>query len=150
MAIRQFSTRDVITAPRETSVLETARLMRKHHAGAIVITDEKGGRCVPVGIVTDRDIVLEVLAPDLDAASLSAGDIMTPDLVTVKESEGVFRTIELMRAKGARRAPLVDSEGALAGIVSVDDLIDLLADELSALAKLISRGQKQEAATRPG
>ena len=73
---------------------------------------------------------------------------MTGDLITVKESEGVFRTIQLMRAKGARRAPVVDSEGALAGIVSVDDLVELLADELSELAKLISREQKREAEIR--
>ena len=148
MAIGELSIREVVIAPRETSVLEAAKLMRQHHVGDIVVTDEAGGRCVPVGIVTDRDIVLEVLAQELDAASLSVGDIMTGDLITVKESEGVFRTIQLMRAKGARRAPVVDSEGALAGIVSVDDLVELLVDELSELAKLISREQKREAEIR--
>ena len=148
MAIGELSIREVVIAPRETSVLEAAKLMRQHHVGDIVVTDETGGRCVPVGIVTDRDIVLEVLAQDLDAASLSVGDIMTGDLITVKESEGVFQTIQLMRAKGARRAPVVDREGALIGIVSVDDLVELLAEELSELAKLISREQKREAEMR--
>jgi CBS domain-containing protein len=73
---------------------------------------------------------------------------MTGDLVTVRENEGVFQTIQLMRAKGVRRAPVVDKEGALIGIVSADDFINLLAEELSELAKLISREQKREAETR--
>ena len=148
MPIGELAIRQVVVAARETSVLDAAKLMRQHHVGDIVVTDETGGRRVPVGIVTDRDIVLEVLAQELDATSLSVGDIMTGDLITVRESEGVFETIQLMRAKGARRAPVVNSEGALAGIVSVDDLVELLAEELSDLAKLISREQKREAEIR--
>jgi CBS domain-containing protein len=100
-------------------------------------------------MVTDRDIVLEVLAQDLDATGLSVGDIMTSDLITVKDYEGVFETIQLMRAKGARRAPVVNGKGVVVGIVSVDDLVELLAEELSELAKLISREQKRGVAMRP-
>ena len=148
MPIGEFATRDVITAPRQASVLDVAKLMRKHHVGDIVVTDEIGGRNVPAGIVTDRDIVLETLAQDVDPERVSAGDIMTQELVTVKESDGVFGAIELMRATGTRRAPVVDPQGALTGIISVDDLVGLLAEELSAVSKLISREQKQEVATR--
>ena len=78
----------------------------------------------------------------------SVGDIITGDLTTVRDYEGVFQTIQVMRAKGARRAPVVDSEGALVGIVSLDNFVELLAEELSELSKLISREQKQEAETR--
>ena len=148
MPIGELSIREVIIASRETSVLAAAKLMRQHHVGDVVITDETGGRCLPVGIVTDRDIIMEVLAQDLDAATLSVGDIMTGDLTTVRDSEGVLRTIQLMRAKGARRAPVVDNEGALVGIVSVDDLVELLAKELSELVKLISRELAREAEIR--
>jgi CBS domain-containing protein len=148
MPVGELCIRQVVVTPRKTSVLEAAKLMRQYHVGDIVVTDEIGGRKVPVGIVTDRDIVLEVLAQELDAATLSAGDIMSSDLVTVRENEGVLQTIQLMRAKGARRAPVVNSEGALVGIVSVDDLVELLAEELSQLAKLIAREQKLEAELR--
>ena len=148
MPVGELCIRQVVVAPRNASVLDAAKLMRQHHVGDIVVTDEIAGRRVPVGIVTDRDIVLEVLAQELDATSLSAGDIMSSDLITVRENEGVFQTIQLMRAKGARRAPVVNSEGALVGIVSVDDLVELLAEELSQLAKLIAREQKLEADLR--
>ncbi len=148
MPVGELCIRQVVVTPRKTSVLDAAKLMRQHHVGDIVVTDEIAGRRVPVGIVTDRDIVLEVLAQELDATSLSAGDIMSSDLITVRENEGVFQTIQLMRAKGARRAPVVNSEGALVGIVSVDDLVELLAEELSQLAKLIAREQKLEAELR--
>jgi len=129
-------------------VSEAAKLMRQFHVGDIVVTDKGNKHRVPVGLVTDRDIVLEVLAQDLDAANLTLGDIMAGDLVTVREDEGVLQAVQLMRAKGVRRIPVVDKEGTLVGIVSTDDLIDLLAEELGELAKLISREQKREAEIR--
>ena len=148
MPIGELAIRQVVVASRETSVLDAAKLMRQYHVGDVVITDETDGKRLPIGIVTDRDIVLEVLAQGVDAATLSVGDIMGGDLITVREYEGAFQTIQLMRAKGARRAPVVDKEGTLIGIVSADDFIELLAQELSELAKLISREQKQEAEAR--
>jgi len=148
MPVGELCIRQAVVTSRNTSVLDAAKLMRQHHVGDIVVTDGVAGRRVPVGIVTDRDIVLEVLAQELDATSLSAGDIMSGDLITVRENEGVFQTIQLMRAKGARRAPVVNSEGLLVGIVSVDDLVELLAEELSQLAKLIAREQRLEAELR--
>jgi CBS domain-containing protein len=148
MPVGELCIRQVVIAPRDTSVLSAAKLMRQYHVGDLVVTDETAGRRVPVGIVTDRDIVLEVLGQELDAASLSLNDIMTGDLIAVREHEGVFQTIQLMRAKGVRRAPVVNGEGALVGIVSVDDLIELLAEELSELVKLVSREQKREAEMR--
>ena len=148
MGIGELAIRQVVVGSRETSVLDAAKLMRQYHVGDIVITDEADGKRLPVGIVTDRDIVLEVFAQGIDATKLTVGDIMTGDLLTVKEYEGVFQTIQLMRAKGARRAPVVDKDGALLGIISADDFIELLAEELSELARLVSREQKREAEIR--
>jgi len=148
MPIGEVCVRQVVVAPRAASVLEAAKLMREYHVGDVLVTEEREGRRVPVGIVTDRDIVLEVLAQDLDAGSLSVGEIMSNDLVTVAQNEGVFQTIQRMRAKGARRAPVVDDSGVLMGIVCVDDLVELLAEELNELAKLVSREQKREAELR--
>ena len=148
MPVGELCIREVVVTPRKASVLEAAKLMRQHHVGDVVVTDEIDGHRAPVGIVTDRDIVLEVLAQELDATSLTVGDIMTSALITVRENDGVFQTIQLMRAKGARRAPVVDSQGVLVGIVSVDDFVELLAEELSQLAKLIAREQKLEGELR--
>ncbi len=148
MPIGELAVRQVVVASRDTPVLDAAKLMRQYHVGDIVVTDETSGKRFPVGMVTDRDMVLEVMAQGVDATKLSVGDIMTEDLITVRENEGVFQTIQLMRAKGARRAPVVDKEGALIGIISADDFIELLAGELSDLAKLISRERKQEAEVR--
>ena len=148
MPIGELCIRQVVVASPSTSVLEAAKLMRQFHVGDIVVTDEIKGKRVPVGIVTDRDIVIEVLAQGLDATGLSVGDIMIGDLIAVRENEGIFQTIQLMRAKGARRAPVVNNEGTLVGIVSVDDMVELLAEELGELAKLISREQKREAELR--
>jgi CBS domain-containing protein len=149
MPVGELCIRQTVVASRDTSVQEAAKLMRQYHVGDLVVTDQAGGKRIPVGIVTDRDIVVEVLAQGLDAASLSVEDIMAQDVVTVREQEGIFQTIAKMRAKGVRRVPVVDGEGALAGIVAVDDLVELLADELGDLARLISREQKYEAEARP-
>lgn len=148
MPIGEICNRAVIFAKKDTSLLEAAQLMRQNHVGDLVIVDEKNGRRVPVGIVTDRDIVIEVIAKELDINALTAGDVMGPGLATARETEGVFETIQLMRLKGVRRMPIIDAHGGLAGIISIDDLIELLAEEMNELAKLISREQVRETKTR--
>jgi CBS domain-containing protein len=148
MPIGEICNREVVFATRDTSILEAAQLMRRHHVGDLVVVDEKNGKRIPVGIVTDRDIVIEVIAKEADINSLTAGDIMGPELVTAREAEGVFEAIQLMRLKGVRRMPVVDPHGGLVGIISVDDLVELLAEEMNELAKLISREQVREAKNR--
>jgi CBS domain-containing protein len=148
MALGEICNREVVFAQRETTVLEAARLMRQHHVGDLVVVDESAGKRVPVGIVTDRDVVLEIVCMELDPSVLTAGDIMGLELVTVRESEGVFETIRYMRAKGVRRIPVVDAHGGLVGIVTLDDLLEVLAEEMSELARLISTEKKRESQTR--
>jgi CBS domain-containing protein len=149
MSIGDICNRETIFTNRDSSLNEAAQLMRQHHVGDLVVTAEKNGRRVPVGIVTDRDLVIEVLARQVDPASVTVGDIMTTDLVTARESDGVFDTLQRMRAKGVRRLPVVDGEGELIGIVSIMDFLDLLAEELTALARLVSRAQARERTVRP-
>ena len=147
--IRELCTREVVVATRDTTIAAAAKLMRHHHVGTIVVCDQtNGGRRVPLGIVTDRDIVIEVLAPELDAGALTVGDIMGPDLITARETEGVLQALEIMRYKGVRRLPIVREDGHLVGIVSIDDLLGVLADQLSDIARIVSREQAQEAANR--
>jgi CBS domain-containing protein len=148
MPIGEFCNREVVFATRETSIPEAAQLMRKFHVGGLVVVDEVHGKRVPVGIVTDRDIVIEIVSQSLDFNEFSVGDIMSPQLISVQEKEGVFETIRLMRAKGIRRIPVVNHEGGLEGIVSADDILDLLAEEMTELAKVVPREQEREAKTK--
>ncbi|OYV15934.1 MAG: hypothetical protein CG438_1770 [Methylococcaceae bacterium NSP1-1] len=148
MPIGEFCNREVVFATRETSIPEAAQLMRKFHVGDLVVVDEIDGKRVPVGIVTDRDIVIEIVSQSLDLNEFSVGDIMSPQLISVQEKEGVFETIRLMRAKGIRRIPVVNQEGGLEGIVSADDILDLLAEEMTELAKVVPREQEREAKTK--
>ncbi|MGA2712523.1 MAG: CBS domain-containing protein [Bryobacteraceae bacterium] len=148
MLIGEVCTRKVIVASRGTSIYEAARLMREHHAGDVVVTDDFDGRRIPVGIVTDRDIVVGVLAQELNPAGLTVGEIMTAALVTAKERDGVFETVRLMRAEAVRRVPIVDADGSLIGIVSLDDIVELMAEELGDLATLIRQEQRKETEVR--
>jgi predicted transcriptional regulator len=110
--------------------------------------DEVNAKRVPVGILTDRDIVVEINAMDLDPKVITAGDIMSPELALVPENQGVLETIEIMRVKGVRRMPIVDSDNRLVGIVTIDDLLEVLAEELTDIAHIVSRGQSHERQAR--
>ena len=147
MPIGEICNREVVFSHRNHTVREAALLMREYHVGDLVVVEENGKR-KPVGIVTDRDIAISIVALGLDPDVITVGDIMGPELVTVRENQGVFETIQQMRLKGVRRLPIVGEEGALVGIVAVDDLVALFADELSELSKVIAREQMVEVKTR--
>lgn len=149
MPISEVCNREVVIVQPGETVLEAAQIMRRHHVGdVVVVVEERGGRRVPVGIVTDRDLVLEVMAPQLDPATIAVRDILTADLVTIRKDAGLFEAIEYMHAKGVRRLPVVDDNGGLIGILTLDDLIELLADEMTALARLVKHEQEKETANR--
>lgn len=148
MAVGEICNRDVATAEKALSVVGAAQMMRKHHVGDLVVVEEKEGRTYPVGIVTDRDIVVEVVAAGVDPDALKVGDIMGPEVATVHEGEGLFEALRHMRDKGVRRMPVVDHEGGLVGILTLDDLLGLLAEEMAELAKLVSHERQREATAR--
>jgi CBS domain-containing protein len=148
MPVGEICNRDVIIVRREDTILTAAKLMRQNHVGDVVVVDEKDGSRLPVGIVTDRDLVVEIMATELDQKVITAGDIMIEELVTVKENLGVFEAIQYMRAKAIRRLPVVDERGALVGILTLDDLLQLLSEELVAIARLITSQQQKEAGAR--
>jgi predicted transcriptional regulator len=146
--VGEICNRDVVIAEKALSVVEAAQLMRKHHVGDLVVVEDKGGQKHPVGIVTDRDIVVEVVAAGVNPDALKVGDIMGPEVATVRESEGLFEALRYMRDKGVRRMPVVDSTGVLVGILTLDDLLSLLAEEMTELAKLVSHERQREAVVR--
>jgi CBS domain-containing protein len=148
MSIGEICTRDVVIAPASTTVESAAELMRRHHVGDLVVVEERGHLRIALGIVTDRDIVVEVVAAGLDPKTLTVGDIMGPELVTGREEDGILDTLQIMRTRGVRRLPILAEDGSLLGIVTVDDLIEVFAEELTDLARVISRGRAREAKTR--
>jgi len=148
MSIGEFCNRSVVTALRTTSVAEAASLMRSQHVGTVIVVDEVDGRRRPVGIVTDRDIVVEVVAAGVDPQLVKIGDLMTSGLATIGEDAGFGETIREMSLRGFRRMPVVDRAGALVGIVTADDVLHHLASPLAALSDLAGRSRRMEAATR--
>ncbi len=148
MAVGELCNREVVITEKTASVVDAAQLMRTHHVGDLVVVEDRGGRKHPIGIVTDRDIVVEVVAAGVNPDSLKVGDIMGPDVATVRESEGLFEALRYMRDKGVRRMPVVNREGGLVGILTLDDLLSLLAEEMTELAKLVSHERQREATAR--
>jgi CBS domain-containing protein len=148
MRIGEICTTLSIYCTRDETVQGAALMMRTHHVGDLVVIEQAGSERVPVGILTDRDIVVSVIALGLDPASLLVGDIMSEDLLTCGEGDDVYATIERMRLRGIRRVPVVNALGGLAGIVSADDLLEFLAEEMSELARIAPHQQSHEKRAR--
>lgn len=140
MSIGDICIREVVIAKANDSVSKAARLMRDYSVRTIVITENKH----PVGILTDRDIAMRIVAETRDPEKTLIKEVMSARLITVRESASIGDGIRIMRGRGIRRLPVVDDDGNLAGIVTLDDLIDLLAEEMSALAGLIRYEQEKE------
>ncbi|WP_024297308.1 CBS domain-containing protein [Methylomicrobium lacus] len=148
MTLKTLCNREVLVAAKDDSILEAAKLMREYHAGDVIIVEERNGVRYPVGIVTDRDIVIELIAKEIAIDSVTVGDLMCRGLVLAREDDSLFDAIKLMRQKGIRRLPVVDQNGALAGIITADDLIELTTEQLRDIAGLIGREQALEKQNR--
>jgi CBS domain-containing protein len=144
MSIAELCNREVVCATRDTTILEAASLMRRHHVGDIVIVDEDADRRWPIGIVTDRDIVVEVVAVGLDPGLVKLADLMLEPLTILEEHVGVAQTFRTMAQNGVRRMPVVDAQGALLGIVTLDDLLAHLAPQLANLGELVANTRQRE------
>ncbi len=148
MSIGEICNRDVVFTLKSSSVQQGARLMRQHHVGCLVVVEDGSDPPTPVGMVTDRDLVVEIMAENVPVERLGIGDVMSNELASAREDEGVWDVIQRMRAKGVRRMPVMDLGGGLAGIVTMDDMVELLAEELSDLARLMHRERHREQETR--
>ena len=149
MSVGEYCNRAVVVAAKSTEIREAARLMRSHHVGDLIIVERRGEDNIPVGIVTDRDLVLEVLAQELDPDALTVADIMNPHLCTAQEDDDLWATLNRMRNEGIRRLPVVNARGGLEGILTVDDVLDLFAEGLMDLVRLMQKEIYREARSRP-
>ena len=149
MSVGDICNREVVIIGKDAEIRDAARLMRDHHIGALVVTEARKGVETPIGILTDRDLVIEVIAKGVVLESVLVGDVMSFDLQTAHEADGIWDTLQRMRIKGIRRIPVVNDQGGLEGILALDDLLELLSDELSQISQLISREQRLERSLRP-
>lgn len=143
MAVGDVCSRNVVIVFRNDTVADACRLMRERHVGSVVVVDGDGGKA-PVGMLTDRDVAVAVVAPGLDPETTLVAAVMRPGTVAVPETRGIGDAIALMRDQGVRRLPVVDQAGRLVGLLAADDLLDLLAGEISDLAVMVSRGVTRE------
>ena len=139
MFIRDYCNRNVICCEPDAPIAEVAALMRRHHVGdVIVIGVQQQEQRVPIGIITDRDILVETIALDIEARLFTASDLMSTPLTTVQEDASRAEALGIMRGKRVRRLPVVNRAGGLFGMVTSDDLLNVLAGELSMLACLMT------------
>ena len=145
MTVENVFTPSLVKASRMATVQEAARLMRKHHVGALIVTDEGLDRDKPVGIVTDRDIVIKAVADGLPHGT-RLEEVMTQALATVLRSDTLEHALELMRTRGVRRLAVAEPGGELAGFLSFDDVVDRLAAEVAGVHGVLGNELSREIA----
>ena len=148
MNVGAYCSRTVVYVYSQETPLDAARIMREQHVGDVVIieehAEEDGERKVPVGIVTDRDIAIEIVAEEVGPTEVSVLDICRKNLVVVGESDSLSECISTLKREGVRRAPVVDEEGFLIGIISIDDIIEILSEQFANVADLVGYQAQQE------
>lgn len=150
MSVGHYCNREVVISYSDESIQEAAKLMRQHHVGCLVIVekDSEKNYSKPVGILTDRDIVVELIAEGVDLSSISVGDVFNRQLLTVSEDEPLTDVVDKMKAKGVRRVPVINESDGLVGILALDDLIELYAEQLSHIVDVINQEKNYEEKTR--
>jgi CBS domain-containing protein len=142
----EFCNRHVVIASAAETLLDAARRMLDRHVGCVVVVEERTDGAIPVGMLTDRDIVVGVLArTDRHLHAIQVGDVMSEPPMTVNERESLHDVLKQMRAFGVRRMPVVDDRGALQGLIGFDDLVESLKEQLTDLASLLARQRQREA-----
>ena len=144
MSAGEYCNRDVVMISKDAAVRDAVNLLRNYHVGDVVVVEKVAGKNHPIGILTDRDIVVEILAKDVDVTSVTVGDVMSLKLVTVTEQTSLLDTLESMHQHGIRRLPVVDSAGVLVGIITLDDLLEFFAEQISKVAALMKNEQRRE------
>ncbi|MBY0471777.1 CBS domain-containing protein [bacterium] len=136
MDLRKLGTRNAATVSPRSTILDAAKIMREQHVGDVVVVGERNGKNAPIGILTDRDIVVSTVAFNLQPDGICVEDVMGPALAKAQTSDSLLHVLNLMKEHGVRRVPLVNSNDELTGIISMDDIVNFLGMELSDIAKI--------------
>lgn len=142
MPISDLCSRPLVSVERKASLQFAAQMMKKHHVGGLVVL-EAGAKGKPLGIITDRDIVLSVVAEN-QPLNTPVQDVMTREVVMVPKTQGIAEVVDRMANKGVRRIVVVDESGQACGLVSVDDILQLVAREINGLGRLVDRQLQNE------
>jgi len=135
----KICTKPVVTASAQMTVDQAARAMRSKNVGALVVVN--AGR--PVGMLTDRDIVVEVVARGMDPEEVRVGDVMVKKPVTIRQDLGIFDAARAFAKTGVRRLPVVTGSGVLVGVITMDDVVMLLGNEMGHMAGALSAGLRR-------
>jgi predicted transcriptional regulator len=144
MNIGEMCNREVVVIEKDGAIIEAAKLMRQYHVGDLVVVEQRQGVTYPVGIITDRDLVIELVAGEVAFDSVTVADVMSAELLTAGEEDAVTETIKRMRSAGVRRVPVVNRHGGLEGVITMDDMIDLLAELLEDLVGVVGGQSRRE------
>lgn len=149
MSAGDICNRIVTVAERKMRLVEAAQLMRERHVGCLVVVDETGAGRIVVGMLTDRDLVTMVVAKELDPAKLLVEDVMSAEVVTALEDDSIKDLLASMKRKGLRRLPVVTPAGVLEGLITLDDLLPLMAEQMRDMAAIIEAECWREERGRP-
>jgi CBS domain-containing protein len=150
MNVGEYCKRAVIAIASSSDAAEAAKLMRQQHVGFLIVHREGDELRKPVGVLTDRDLVLGVMARDVDPHAVTVDDVMSRKPLTANEADELSEVLQAMRLAGFRRVPVVDARGALSGIMAIDDAIDVVTGLMCDIAGSIKSGQRQEWRARVG
>ena len=139
MNVGEVCTREVYMVNPGEPLLQAAYEMRKRNVGCVIVVEQRGKPLVPIGIVTDRDIARALPEHPSNLGALPVADIMTRDPLALCENESIVDAMVRLRQRGVRRAPVVAASGDLVGIVSTDDLLGIIAEQLGSLARLVDQ-----------
>jgi len=150
MKVGEYCKRAVIAIASSLDATEAAKLMRQQHVGFLIVHREGDELRKPVGVLTDRDLVLGVMARDVDPHAVTVDDVMTRKPLIANETDALGDVLQAMRLAGFRRVPVVDARGALTGIMAIDDAIGVVTGLMCDIAGSIKSGQRQEWRARVG
>ena len=149
MRVGDFCNREVVSIEEDASIIDAAIAMRENHVGDLIVVKKSFNKLTPVGIITDRDLALGVVAAEIDMHSVTVGDTMSFELASVSEDDDLMHANENMRENGIRSLPVVDADDFLSGIVTVDDILYILSDMLIELVHIVNLQRKRETQKRP-
>jgi len=142
MRVRDICTKNLVSVNPDDSILAAAQRMREQHVGDVLVVKDESERCI--GILTDRDITIEIVANGIDPESMTVRDIMSDEVLAIDEVEDVLEALDMMSRAGVRRLPVMDGQRKLSGIISVDDIIGTLAESLLEFSTLAHRQRHRE------
>lgn len=148
MSLRQYCDNEVSLLTQDSSILEAAQVMRKNHVGEVIIVEHQKAKTIPLGIVTDRDLVIEIMAMEVDVEKINLGSIMCFELITVSDDTSLNDALEIMQINGIRRAPVIDGSGALIGLINIESILKILTQDMTKLLKLFNTEKRIEKTRR--